>query len=153
VTALLQAHPYEEVAYDIYTLDNEDEQHGIGMIGELKQALGLREFLTLLKETFSTGIVRHTASTGEKMKRIAVCGGSGSFLIDQAIREKADVFVTSDIKYHQFFDAEESIVLADIGHYESESFTAKVIGDFLKENFTTFATHFSRVNTNPIKYF
>lgn len=150
---LLQAHPYEEVAYDIYKLENTSQAHGIGMIGMLENAITLDDFLNKLKDTFHTGVIRHTSSTTQKVQRIAVCGGSGSFLIKDAIQAKADVFVTSDIKYHQFFDADSKIVLADIGHYESEQFTTDLLGEYLKDFFTSFATHFSRANTNPINYF
>jgi len=153
ISALIQAHPYEEVAYDIYPLDNEDPKHGMGMIGELKSEMSLDDFLSMLKSTFNTGIIRHTKAHKKKVKSIAVCGGSGSFLISDAKASKADVFVTSDIKYHDFFEADGSIVLADIGHFESEQFTVEIIAEELTKKFTTFATHFSTVNTNPINYF
>lgn len=153
ITALKEAHPYEEVAYDIHKLQNEDQEHGIGMIGTLENEMALDAFLEKLKDSFHTGVIKHTPPIKNKIKRVAVCGGSGSFLIADAIKARADIFVTSDIKYHEFFDADSQIVLADIGHFESEQFTTELLGVYLKEFFTSFATHFSRVNTNPINYF
>lgn len=151
--ALLESHPYEEVAYDIYPLENADEGRGIGMIGELEKGTDLKEFLTLLKDRFSADGIRYTHETGKQIRKIAICGGSGSFLIGKAIAAGADAFVTGDIKYHQFFDADGKIVLVDIGHFESEQFTVELLGSILNEKFDTFATYFSCVNTNPIKYF
>ena len=153
ITDLINAHPYEEVAYDIYKLENTDHQHGIGMVGELENEASLDTFLQTLKETFNTGVIRHTTTTKNKIKHVAVCGGSGSFLINEAIKSGADIFVTSDLKYHQFFDADSKIVLADIGHFESEQFTTELLVEYLKDIFTNFATHFSGINTNPINYF
>lgn len=153
ISALQEAHPYEEVAYDIYPLQNQDPQHGMGMIGELNSETDIDEFLLLLKDTFNAKGIRHTKAHKKKVKSIAVCGGSGGFLLKDAIGQKADVFVTSDIKYHEYFDADGSIILADIGHFESEQFSVEIIADVLKEKFITFATHFSTVNTNPINYF
>lgn len=153
ISALLNTHPYEEVAYDIYKLENKDIFHGMGMIGELKKETDIEDFFRILKSAFNAKVVRHSAFHKKKVKSIAVCGGSGSFLIGDALHQKADVFVTSDIKYHDFFDADGKIVLADIGHYESEQYTVELIAAVLKENFITFATHFSTVNTNPINYF
>ena len=150
---MLKAHPYEEVAYDIYSLDNEDPLHGMGMIGELKSELSLDDFLKMLKKAFNVSVVRHTDGHKKLVKSIAICGGSGSFLIGDAKSQNADVFVTSDIKYHDFFDADGRIILADIGHFESEQFTVELIAEELTKKFTTFATHFSTVNTNPINYF
>ena len=153
IESLFMAHPYEEVAYDIYKLENPSGLSGIGVKGELKKAISLNDFLLLLKKTFRTTALRYTKSTGKKIKKVALCGGSGSFLIQDAIRAGADVFVTADLKYHQFFDADDKIVLADIGHFESEQFTTEIIDALLTEKFNTFATYFSRVKTNPIKYF
>ncbi len=152
ITAMLNAHPYEEVAYDIYPLDNRYDQVGMGMIGELDTPVGEQEFLKWLKETFNAGVVRHTRLTGKKVKRVAVCGGAGSSLLRKAIAEKADVFVSGDFKYHQFFEAEDRIVIADIGHFESEQYTRNVFYDLLIKNFPKFAVQLSEVNTNPIKY-
>lgn len=151
--ALFKNHPYEEVAYDIYSLENIDPQTGSGLTGELKEAMSLRDFLNKIKEVFQVSVIRHSADSGKRIKKVSLCGGSGSFLIKDAIASESDIFITGDIKYHQFFDAEDKIVLADIGHFESEQFTVELLTQFLKENFNTFATYFSSVNTNPIKYF
>jgi putative NIF3 family GTP cyclohydrolase 1 type 2 len=110
------------------------------------------DFLEQLKTRMKAGCIRHTRLTGKKVATVAVCGGSGSFLLDDAIRNKADVFITADYKYHQFFDADGRIVIADIGHYESEQFTKELIHDFLVKKFSTFAVRLSEVDTNPVKY-
>jgi putative NIF3 family GTP cyclohydrolase 1 type 2 len=89
----------------------------------------------------------------KKISKVAVCGGAGSFLLKNAISQKADIFITGDFKYHEFFDAEDRIVIADVGHYESEQFTSKIIADKLKEKFTNFAIRLTEINTNPINYF
>lgn len=150
--ALVQSHPYEEVAYDIYPIDNPDPEHGIGITGFLDKPENSGSFIQRLKGIFKVPVVRHTNPVHKNVHKVAICGGSGSFMIDDAIRSESDIYITSDIKYHEFFDADGKIIIADIGHYESEQFTPAVIGDILKENFSTFATHFSRVNTNPIIY-
>jgi dinuclear metal center YbgI/SA1388 family protein len=151
--ALLRSHPYEEVAYDIYPLANKYEWAGSGAIGELEKPLDEESFLNLLKERFNTPVIRHTGLLGRKIKRIAFCGGSGSFLLPRAIASGADAFVSGDFKYHQFFDADHSILVADIGHYESEQFTKEIFYENLKKKFTKFAVHLSEVNTNPVNYF
>ncbi len=153
VQALLKAHPYEEVAFDIYPLTNVYKDAGSGMKGVLINPAGEKEFLALLKDTFKTDTIRHTPLTGKKIKTVAVCGGSGSFLLGEAIRQGADVFVSGDFKYHQFFDADGKILVADIGHYESEQFTTEIIYDLCIKKFPTFAFHFSKVSTNPVNYF
>ncbi len=153
VSALLNAHPYEEVAYDIYALDNKFERAGMGMIGTLPKEISEKAFLKQLKATFQTGSIRHTALLGKKVKKVAVCGGAGSFLLDRAKAAGADVFVTGDFKYHQFFDAENKIVIADVGHFESEQFTKELFYELLTKNFPKFAVHLSEVNTNPVFYF
>ncbi len=153
ISSLVQAHPYEEVAYDIYPLDNKFNKVGMGMIGELPEEKEEKEFLTQLKETFRTGTIKHTALRNEKVKKIAVCGGAGSFLLNQAIAAGADFFVSGDFKYHQFFDAENKIVIADIGHFESEQFTKELFYELLTKNFPKFAVRLSEVNTNPVFYF
>ena len=150
--ALFTAHPYEEVAYDILALDNANNSIGAGMVGELAEELEETTFLKNLKQTMKTDLVRYTALKGKKIKTVAVCGGSGSFLLKNAIAAGADVFVTGDFKYHQFFDAENQIVIADIGHYETEQFTMELFYDILSEKFSTFAIHLSKINTNPINY-
>jgi len=153
VQALLQAHPYEEVAYDIYPLDNDFAQAGIGMIGELNEPMNETEFLKKLKDTFHCGVVKHTELLGKSIKSVAVCGGAGSSFLNKAIAQKADIFVSGDFKYHQFFDAERKIVIADIGHYESEQFTKEVFYELLTKKFPKFAVHLSATNTNPVSYF
>lgn len=153
INALLISHPYEEVAYDIYPLDNIYKKAGSGMIGELDKPVELLELLQKVKKTFHIPCIRYSQSKIGKVRRIAVCGGSGSFLLKQAIQKKADIFLTSDIKYHQFFETEHNTVLADMGHYESEQFTKEIIYDLLIENFPKFALRFSNINTNPIKYY
>ena len=152
ITALLEAHPYEEVAYDIYPIDNKYHEIGLGMIGELEEPVGEMEFLKLLKMRFKTGAIRHSALLGKDIRKVAVCGGAGSSLLRKAITQKADLFVSSDFKYHQFFEAEKRIVVADIGHFESEQYTRNVIYDSVNKKFPKFALHLSDVNTNPIKY-
>ena len=152
INKMIEAHPYEEVAYDVYPLENIYPQVGAGMVGELADEMNEIEFLKMVKERMKAGCLRYTDLRNRKIKRVAVCGGSGSFLLGNAIRAKADVFITADFKYHQFFDAEEKIVIADIGHYESEQFTKELIYDILKKNFATFALHLSETKTNPVNY-
>jgi hypothetical protein len=152
IQALLNAHPYEEVAYDIYPLDNEYAQVGSGMIGELETPMDEMEFLRNLKSTFNCGAVRHTRLLEKPVKRVAVCGGSGSQFLGQAIARNADIFISGDFKYHQFFDAEGKLIIADIGHYESEQFTKEVFYELLTKKFPIFAIHLSEWNTNPVNY-
>lgn len=150
--AVQAVHSYEEVAYDIVPLLNEDQDHGYGCIGELEAPLSAVEVLGQIKAMFG-GMVRHTALPKHQISKIAVCGGSGSFLIGQAKKEGADLFLTADLKYHQFFEANERFVLADIGHYESEQFSMQIFKDKLKDNFPNFALPISETTTNPIVYF
>jgi len=152
LTAMIKAHPYEEVAYDLYPLNNSWNKVGSGMVGELKEPLLAETFLDHLKKTLKTEVIRHTNILKEKVSRIAICGGSGSFLLNHAISHKADVFITADFKYHQFFDANDKIVIADVGHFESEQFTTQLIQNYLQEKIPNFATYLSKVNTNPINY-
>ena len=153
LSAMLQAHPYEEVAYDIYPLENKYPAVGLGMIGQLPEAMSEKKFLEFLKKKFATDCIRHSELLGKKVKKVAVCGGAGSSLLRKAIAEKADIFVSGDFKYHQFFDAEAKILIADIGHFESEQFTRELIYDSVMKNFPKFAVRISEINTNPIKYF
>lgn len=153
ITSLLKAHPYEEVAYDIYNLQMTHPQVGSGIIGEFEKPLIEKDFLTLLKKNMKLSCIRYTPFTGKKVKKVAICGGSGSFLLSNAINSGADAFVTADFKYHQFFDAEGKILIADIGHYESEQFTPEIVHELIKEKFTTFATRISKTSTNPVNYF
>ncbi len=152
INTLLKAHPYEEVAYDILTLDNANPTIGMGMLGELQKEMEESQFLNILKSTFKAKLVRHSCLLKKPVKRIAVLGGSGSFAINAAISNNADVFVTADLKYHDFYKAEGKIVLADIGHFESEQFTKNLIVNYLSKKITNFAIILSKINTNPIKY-
>ena len=153
ISSMIQAHPYEEVAYDIYPLENKYNQFGMGMTGELSKPMNETEFLTHLKKSFNSGVIKHTALLDKPVRKVAVCGGAGSFLLSKAISAKADVFVSADFKYHQFFDANSKILIADIGHYESEQYTREAFYDLIIKNFPKFAVHLSEINTNPIKYF
>ncbi len=150
--ALFNNHPYEEVAYDIIPLDNSNQTVGSGMIGELEDECDEMTFLKVVKDKMNTKSVRYTSLLGKKIKKVAICGGSGSFLLKDAIRNNADIFITSDFKYHQFFDAENRIIIADIGHFESEQYTSELFYEILKKKFNTFALHLSKINTNPINY-
>ncbi len=152
IRAMQQAHPYEEVAYDSYVLANCWNGVGAGMVGELPEPMEEPRFLEYLKEKMELNVVRYTPLQGKKVTRVALCGGAGSFLLPQAIRSGAQVFVTADFKYHEFFDADGRIVVADIGHYESERFTIDLLGDWIKKKFSNFAVHLTELNTNPINY-
>ncbi len=153
LAALRLAHPYEEVAYDIYSLENANQEVGSGMVGELPNEMGEMEFLEFLKISMKTKGIRHSRLISRKVKRIAVCGGSGSFLLNDAIREEADFFVTADYKYHQFFDADGRIVIADVGHFESEQFTMDLLKELIVRNFSTFAVRLTELVTNPVHYY
>lgn len=150
--ALKENHPYEEVAYEIISLDNSYQEVGSGLIGELEKAVDETEFLSSLKEKMQTDCIRHTSLLNRKIKKVALCGGSGSFLLSKAIAQQADIFITADFKYHQFFDADNQIIIADIGHYESEQYTAQLFNKIISEKFPTFAVQISTINTNPINY-
>ena len=152
VQALISSHPYEEVAYDIYPLENKYNKAGAGMIGELEKEVDEIVFLKKIKEVFRSKCLKHTKLSGKPIVKVAVCGGSGSFLLSNAIKQNADIFISSDFKYHQFFDADKKIIIADIGHFESEQFTKDLIYDLLIKKFPKFALHLSKVNTNPINY-
>ena len=152
IDALLKSHPYEEVAYDIYPLQNSMSQVGSGMIGELPGAENEIDFLSRLLQIFGCKCIRHTYLLGKPVKKVAVCGGSGSYLLPAAIAAGADIFVTADVKFHDFFDAEERIVIADIGHYESEQFTKELFYEILIKKFPNFALRLSEVKTNPALY-
>jgi hypothetical protein len=153
LSALIKSHPYEEVAYDVYPLDNEYDRAGMGVVGDLEKATGETEFLDLLKERFGIPVIRHSKFLGRKLKKVALCGGGGSSLLPKAIASGADAFVTGDIKYHPFFDAEGKILMADIGHYESEQFATHIIYDLLIKKFPNFAVHLTKLNTNPVNYY
>ncbi len=150
--ALFQSHPYEEVAYEIYELENENQHLGMGMIGELEAEKDITSFLKEVKKTFNSGVIRHSALVKKRIKKVAVLGGSGAFAIPKAISAGADVFLTADLKYHDFYKAEENVVLADIGHYESEQFTKNLLYSFLSKKISSFALILADTNTNPIHY-
>ncbi|MCY7409826.1 MAG: Nif3-like dinuclear metal center hexameric protein [Chitinophagales bacterium] len=154
IDALKENHPYEEVAYDVIELKNQWDQTGAGMVGELEHAFTVPDFLQFLKDKMKLQSIRFTKIQKDiKIQRVAVCGGAGSFLLTEAIKARAQCFITSDFKYHQFFDAENKIMIADIGHYESEQFTPEIFAALLKDKFPTFAAHFTSVKTNPINYY
>jgi dinuclear metal center YbgI/SA1388 family protein len=152
LAALKKAHPYEEVAYDLIPITNEHQLVGSGLIGELEVEMDEMPFLNMTKQALRASAVRYTAPRNKKVRKVALCGGSGSFLLPAAISEGADVFVSADFKYHQFFDAENQIVIADVGHYESEQYTGELFYEILRKKFSTFALHLSKINTNPINY-
>ncbi|MEP1488679.1 MAG: Nif3-like dinuclear metal center hexameric protein [Algibacter sp.] len=151
--ALFETHSYEEVAYEIITIENKNQNIGMGMVGELNTPMEVKTFLKYLKTKMNTELIRHSALLDKPIKKIAVLGGSGSFAIQAAKRADADVFITADLKYHDFFAAEKSIVLADIGHYESEQFTKNLLVAYLTKKISNFAIVLSKTNTNPVKYF
>jgi len=152
INALLQAHPYEEVAYDIYKVENNISNIGAGIIGELLEATDELPFLNNIKNITKAQGIKYTNLLNKKIKKVAICGGSGAFLINTAKSAGADVYITGDIKYHEYFDADNSILLADIGHYESEQFTNTLLFSIIKEKIPTFAVQISDINTNPVNY-
>jgi len=152
VKSLKMAHPYEEVAYYLTPLENKNQEVGSGIIGLLPDALGTSEFLLKLKSQMNLEVIRHTTHTKATVQKIAVCGGSGSFLLPHAIQQNADVLVSADFKYHDFFEADNQLIIADIGHYESEVFTKELIHDYLSQKFANIAFRLSEVVTNPIIY-
>ncbi|WBX74255.1 Nif3-like dinuclear metal center hexameric protein [Tenacibaculum pacificus] len=149
---LFNNHPYEEVAYEIITLDNSHQNIGMGMIGEFKTPMNEHKFLSFVKKTFKTDCIRYSELLEKPIKKVAVLGGSGSFAIKNAIQQNADAYISADFKYHEFFQAEGKIVLADVGHYESEQFTKNLLVDYLSKKFSTFAIALSEESTNPIHY-
>ncbi len=153
IHALIDAHPYEEVAYDIYRLENPHHRIGSGVIGSLPSPVPFEDFLHQLKSAFSCNVIRHTEQVKPQVSTVALCGGSGSFLLNSAIAKQADVFVSSDFKYHDFFDADGHLSIIDIGHYESEQYTTELFAEIISKKFPTFAVYFSDINTNPIKTF
>ncbi len=152
IAALIMAHPYEEVAYDLYPVTNAFPDVGAGLIGELSSPQEEPDFLHHVKTQMQAQVIRHTVFTGKKVKRVAVCGGSGSFLLKDAIRTGADIFVTADFKYHEFFDAEGKLIIADIGHFETEQFTQELLAEIISKKFPNFAIRLTKINTNPVKY-
>ena len=152
IKCMKDAHPYEKPAFQINKIDNLVNQYGSGMFGELKSPVQIDKFISSLNSTMNARFIKHTKLVKDHVKSVAVCGGSGSFLINQAKSVGADVFISSDMKYHEFFLAEDDIVLIDIGHYESEHYTKNLIYDILVNNFSKFAILLSKINTNPINY-
>ena len=153
INALIEVHPYEEVAYDIISLENASVEIGSGMIGRLPAPMDEVSFLKKIKEEFSLKMIRHTALRNKNVETVALCGGAGSFLLKNAISCKSDFYISSDFKYHEFFDAEGKLVIADIGHFESEQFTGEIFYEIIKKNFPIFAIRFSDIKTNPVNYF
>jgi dinuclear metal center YbgI/SA1388 family protein len=151
--ALIESHPYEEVAYNWLSLLNIDTAIGSGMIGELPEPMEEKAFLQQLSTTFSLQVIKHTPLLNQRVSRVALCGGAGGFLLDHALAAGAQFFITSDMKYHEFFDANLRMVVADIGHWESEQFTPELIMEVLQSKFPTFAVLKSGILTNPVRYF
>lgn len=153
VAAMKRAHPYEVVAYDLFALKNQNQTVGSGAVGELPAPMYGREWLHYLKHQMGLSVIRHTALLDKPIRRVAVCGGAGGFLLNDALRAGADAFVTADYKYHEFFDADNRITICDIGHYESEVFTKDLLQQHLQKKFLTFAVILSETVTNPVNYF
>lgn len=153
LSALKANHPYEEVAYEIISLGNFHQHIGSGVTGQLPDAIDEQAFLLKLKDTFGLKFIKHTAFLDKKIKKIAICGGAGSFLIINAIQSGSDAYITADLKYHEYFDTDGKILLADIGHYESEQFTIDLLATLLEQKFPNFAILKTGVNTNPVQYF
>ena len=152
IQAMKKAHPYEEVAYYLQDISNENQEVGSGMIGELDQEMNEKDFLITLKERMNLKVVKHTHFRNKPIRKVAVCGGAGIFLLGAAKRNGADIFITSDVKYHEFFDAENQLIIADIGHYESEIYTKELIKEILSEKFRNIALYLTKVVSNPITY-
>ena len=150
--ALFATHPYEEPAFDFYSLENEWQQAGSGIVGSLPEEEDERMFLQRIKETLELHSLRHSHLTGRKIRKVALCGGSGAFLIPEAIAAGAELFITGEAKYNDFFDVEDRILLAVIGHYESEICTKHIFRDIISKKFPTFAVQFSTINSNPVNY-
>ena len=153
LASLLAAHPYEEVAYDLFALENKNAEIGLGCVGKFHNPVSENEFLKLVCSVFNAKGIRYSKLTGKSVRKVALCGGSGASLINLAISSEADVFLTSDIKYHDFFKAENKILLVDTGHFESEKFSGEILKDLIIKKFPKFAVRFSETNTNPINYF
>ena len=153
VAAMKAAHPYEEVAYDVLSLANKQKDIGSGLIGELTEPVSELDFLKDIKDVFHLKIIRHTSLLNRRVKKVAVCGGAGSFLVPRAVAAGADMYITADMKYHEFFDANGLLVIADIGHYESEQFTIDLLAEILEQKFPNFAVLKTEVKTNPVRYF
>ena len=153
IKTLFEVHPYEEVAYEIIALENKSSNIGSGIIGELDKEIDVISFFELFKERMPFSVLRHTKFLNKKIKKIAFCGGSGSFLVKEAINQCADIYISSDFKYHDFFEADGKIIIADIGHYETEQFVAKKISEIIRKNFPKLDVILTEINTNPISYY
>lgn len=153
VKALIANHPYETPAYDLFETKIGFSQSGLGCYGELESAISETDFLQKCKAITGIGCIRHTALRGKDIKKVALCGGAGHEFLNDAIAKGADIYLTSDVKYHEFFDAEGQIVLADIGHFESEQFTKDIFYDAIYEKNSNFVIHYTEIKTNPINYF
>ena len=152
INAMIQAHPYEEPAYDIYSLNNKNTTIGSGLIGEIEQATPIKEYLNMVKQTLGTRYIKHNRLIDKPIKKVAICGGSGSFLIDAAARNKADLYITADIKYHEFFEHAGNMTIADAGHFETEQPVKELIYSLLKKKFPNFALQISKESANPISF-
>ena len=153
IRALKKAHPYEEVAYDVVQLLNVHDATGSGLVGKFEKPVGEKDFLDLVKKKFDVNVVRHTALRNKFVSTVALCGGAGSFLVKKARAAGADVFLSADFKYHEFFEGDENMLLCDIGHFESEQFTIDLLVEHLTGNFPTFAIRKSGISTNPVRYY
>jgi len=152
IKALLDTHPYEEVAYDIYLIENDNIDFGLGCFGYFQKPVSENDFLGLISSVFGASGIRYSRLTGKPVKKVALCGGSGASLLNDAIMCRADAFVTADIKYHTFYEAEDRILLVDCGHYETEKFSTEILYDLIIKKFPKFAVRFSETNINPINY-
>jgi dinuclear metal center YbgI/SA1388 family protein len=152
LNGMREGHIYEEIAYYLSVLENPLQTVGSGIIGEVEEEIEPMQFLQNAKENLNVTVIKYTDLIKPGIKKVAVCGGAGGFLLPMAISQKADIFITADYKYHEYFDADGKIIIADVGHYESEQFTKELIRDEILKKFTTFATYLSEVKTNPINY-
>ncbi|MBT2620216.1 Nif3-like dinuclear metal center hexameric protein [Chryseobacterium sp. ISL-6] len=153
ISAMKSSHPYEEVAYQIYSLDNENQYSGLGMYGEFEEEMDQKDFLQFVKEKFNLEVIRHSGFNDKKVKRVGVLGGSGASGIKSALSKKCDAYLTGDVKYHDFFLAESKMLVCDIGHYESEQWVVQQLFEILSQKFSTFAISKSNEKTNPVNYF
>ena len=153
IKALLENHPYEEVAYDLYSLENRNTGIGSGCAGYFHKPISEHDFLEQVSLVFDAKGIRYSKLTGKAIRKVALCGGSGAFLINPAIYSGADAYLTADIKYHDFFKAENKILLVDAGHFETEKFSTEILKDLIIKKFPKFAVRFSEKNTNPINYY
>jgi putative NIF3 family GTP cyclohydrolase 1 type 2 len=153
LSVLKQYSDRKSLSCELTQVENDNTKVGSGLIGKLPEPMPEKEFLSFLKKQMQTSCIRYTALRNQPIKRVALCGGAGGFLLNHAIRQKADIFITGDYKYHEFFDADGKIIIADIGHYESEQFTIELLSEIISKKFRNFAVHSTQVNTNPVNYF